>query len=64
MSVRYIPTAWNYSDIMTKPIGKIQFGRILDLCMAPELNGFRDSGETSGIEEEVVNFIFDSGGEC
>jgi hypothetical protein len=64
VSVRYIPTAWNYADIMTKPLGKIQFDRILDLCMAPELNGLRDLGETSVIEEAVVNFICDLGGEC
>ena len=49
---------------MKRPLGKIQFARILDLCMAPELNGLRDSGETSKIEEEAVNFIFDLRGEC
>ena len=64
VSVRYIPTAWNYADIMTKPLGKIQFARILDLCMAPEVNGLRDSGEESGLEEEVANFTFISGEEC
>ena len=64
VSVKHIPTAWNYADIMTKPLGKIQFARILDLCVAPEANGLRDSGEESGLEEEVANFTFISGEEC
>ena len=39
VSVRYIPTAWNYADIMTKPLGRIQFARIRDLCMMSEVQG-------------------------
>ena len=62
VSVRYIPTAWNYADITTKSLGKI--ARILDLCVAPEANGLCDSREESGLEEEVINFTFISGEEC
>ena len=49
-------------------VGKIQFARILDLCVAPELHGLRDSGEESrfefDIEEEVISCIFISEEEC
>ena len=57
--VRYIPTAWNYADIMTKPLGKIQFARILDLCVAPEQRGLKDSEERVEEETEECALIFD-----
>ena len=59
VSVRYISTAWNYADIMTKPLGKIQFARILGLCKAPEANGYHESGEAPDREVEIANLIFD-----
>ena len=46
---------------MTKPLGKIQFAQILlDLCMAPEQRGLKDSEEKieDKIEECVLIFDF------
>ena len=63
VSVRYIPTAWNYADIMTKPLGRIQFARIRDLCMAPEVHGTVDSGEAVPKEVEIGNLILDLEGD-
>jgi len=59
VSVRYISTAWNYADIMTKPVGKIQFARILELCKptAPETRGVRESGEAPDHEIEIAKLI-------
>ena len=31
--------SWNYADLKTKPLAKVQFARILDLCMNPEMKG-------------------------
>jgi len=59
VSVRYISTAWNYADIMTKPLGKIQFARILGLCKEPEANRYHESGEAPDREVEIANLIFD-----
>ena len=44
---------------MTKPLGKIQFARILSLCKAPEANGYHESGEAPDREVEIANLIFD-----
>ena len=63
VSVRYIPTAWNYADIMTKPLGRIQFARIRDLCMMPEVHGTVDSGEAVPKEVEIGNLILDLEGD-
>jgi len=63
VSVRYIPTAWNYADIMTKPLGRIQFARIRDLCMMPEVRGTVDSGEPVPKEVEIGNLILDLEGD-
>ena len=31
--VRYVSTKWNYADIMTKPLTKLEFKRLRDLCL-------------------------------
>ena len=59
VSIRDIATAWNYADIMTKPLGRVRFARILDLCKAPEGRGVPDSGETPDREIELANLIID-----
>ena len=60
--VRYISTKWNYADLMTKPLGKIEFKRLRELCVRPE-SGFTDysdaAQEATPLEEELANFIFD-----
>ena len=43
VNLRYIPTSWNYADMLTKPLGKIQFRRIVELCRNPEKNGIAES---------------------
>ena len=57
--VRYIPTSWNYADMMTKPLGKIQFRRVRDMCVAPEASGVQDSGEEVDMEVEMANLIYE-----
>lgn len=57
--MRYIPTAGNYADMMTKPFWRIQFARIRDLFMAPEMHGTIDSGEDVPKEIEIGNLILD-----
>ena len=57
--VRYIPTSWNYADMMTKPLGKIQFRRVRDMCVAPEASGVQDSGEKVDMEVEMANLIYE-----
>jgi len=34
--VRYVSTKWNYADLMTKPLAKLEFKRLRDLCLLPE----------------------------
>ena len=33
--VRYIASAWNYADLMTKPLSPIKFRHVRDLCVTP-----------------------------
>ena len=60
--VRYISTKWNYADLMTKPLPKLEFKRLRDLCLRPE-SGVTDysdmTSETIPLEEELANFFFD-----
>ena len=55
--VRYIPTSWNYADMMTKLLGKIQFKNLLDICMRPETKGLKDAVEDREERDEMVNLI-------
>ena len=55
--VRYIPTSWNYADMMTKPLGKIQFKKILDICICPETKGLKDTLDDKEEKDEMVNII-------
>ena len=60
--VRYIQTSWNYADMMSKPLGKIQFRRVRGMCVAPEANGVQDSGERVDMEVEMANLIYEQEG--
>ncbi len=60
--VRYASTKWNYADLMTKPLARLEFKRLRDLCLRPE------SGVTghpsvelgdSSMDDEVANFVFE-----
>ena len=51
---------WNYADLMTKPLARLEFKRLRDLCLRPE------SGVTghpsvelgdSSMDDEVANFF-------
>ena len=55
--VRYIPTSWNYADLMTKPLAKVQFARILDLCVNPEVKGMAGAEEEAPKEDEMAYVI-------
>jgi hypothetical protein len=57
--VRYIPTSWHYADMMTKPLGKIQFRRVRDMCVAPEAISVQDSGENVDMKVEMANLIYE-----
>ena len=35
--VRYVSTKGNYADLMTKPLAKLEFKRVRDLCLRPEI---------------------------
>ena len=60
--VRYVSTKWNYADLMTKPLAKLEFKRLRDLCLRPEsgVTGY-PSMEPDNIpfDDEVANFIFE-----
>ena len=59
--VRYIPTKWNYADIMTKPLGRIEFERIRDLGRRPErsqVDNLTVMTEEVDIEEELSHLAF------
>ena len=55
--VRYIPTSWNYADLMTKPLAKVQFARILDLCVNPEMKGMAGTEEEASAKDEMAYTI-------
>ena len=55
--VRYIPTSWNYADLMTKPLAKVQFARILDLCVNPEMKGMTGAEEEAPKEDKMAYVI-------
>ena len=60
--VRYVSTKWNCADLMTKPMAKLEFKRLRDLCLRPEsgVTGY-PSMEPDNIpfDDEVANFIFE-----
>ena len=62
--VRYIPTQWNYADIMTKPLGRIEFARIRALTEQADwgvgsVPGVSEDAKDDELEDELVNLIFD-----
>jgi hypothetical protein len=58
--VRYISTKWNYADIMTKPLGRLEFKRLRGLCEKPEEGTSVSDAlfDDIGVVEELVNLIF------
>ena len=60
--VRYVSTKWNYADLMTKPLAKLEFKRLRDLCLRPEsgVTGYpsMEQGDVS-VDDEVANFFFE-----
>ena len=60
--VRYVPTKWNYADLMTKPLAKLEFKRLRDLCLRPEsgVTGYPSmEQENNSLDDEVANFFFE-----
>ena len=57
VNLRYITTSWNYADMLTKPLGKIQFRRIVELCRNPEKKGIAESQDEheKGLEELIAD---------
>ena len=45
--------------MMTKPLGKIQFRRVRDMCVTPEASGVQDSGEEVDMEVQMANLIYE-----
>ena len=58
--VRYISTKWNYADIMTKPLGRLEFKRLRGLCEKPEEGTSVSDAlyDDVGVVEELANLIF------
>jgi hypothetical protein len=60
--VRYVSTKWNYADLMTKPLARMEFKRLRDLCLRPEsgVTGHpsMEQGDDSMVDEEA-NFFFE-----
>lgn len=60
--VRYVSTKWNYADLMTKPLARMEFKRLRDLCLRPEsgVTGHpsMEQGDASMVDEEA-NFFFE-----
>ncbi len=60
--VRYVSTKWNYADLMTKPLAKLEFKRLRDLYLPPEsgVTGHpsMEQGDVS-VDDEVANFFFE-----
>ena len=56
-NLRYIPTSWDYANLMTKPLAKLQFARILDLCVNPEMKGMAGAEEEAPKEDEMAYVI-------
>ena len=57
--VRYVPSKWNVADIMTKPLGKIQFKRLRDMVTSSEMEISSVSELLLEQEEEMLNLIID-----
>ena len=53
-------TKWNYADLMTKPLAKLEFKRLRDVCLRPEsgVTGHpsMEQGDVSA-DDEVANFF-------
>ena len=49
--------SWNYADLKTKPLAKVQFARILDLCMNPEMKGMAGAEEGAQQESDMAYVI-------
>ena len=56
--VRYVPTDWNYADIMTKPLMEVKFKRCRDMCVTPRTG---DKDRSVDVDENASAFmlIFD-----
>ena len=59
--VRYVSTKWNYADLMTKPLAKLEFKRLRELYLPPEsgVTGHpsMEQGDVS-VDNEMANFFF------
>lgn len=49
--------SWNYADLKTKPLAKVQFARILDLCTNPEMKGMAGAEEGAQQESDMAYVI-------
>ena len=60
--VRCVSTKWNYADLMTKPLEKLEFKRLRDLYLRPEsgVSGYPTmEQENISLDEEVDIFFFE-----
>jgi hypothetical protein len=60
--VIYVSTKLIYADLMTKPLAKLEFKRLRDLCLRQEsgVTGHpsMEQGDVS-VDDEVANFFFE-----
>jgi len=56
------PCKWNYAYLMTKPLARLEFNRLRDLCLDPESgvtgHPLAELGDVS-MDDEVDNFFFE-----
>jgi hypothetical protein len=60
--VRYVSTKRNYADLMTKPLAKLEFKRLRDLCLRPESGATGHPSMEQGhvsVDDEVANIFFE-----
>ncbi len=55
-------TKWNYADLMKKPLVRLEFKLLRDLCLHPESgvtgHPLAELGDAS-MDDEVANFFFE-----
>jgi len=53
--VRYVPTDWNYADIMTKALSETKFKKVREMCVSPR----NEKGTMLRLIDEMVMLISD-----
>ena len=52
--VRYVPTDWNYADMMTKPLVEVKFKRCREMCLRPRT---AEQDKSGNVDETASVFM-------